>query len=483
MNVESVAWIIERKDVLSGLFYLLALFMHPNANTQLDLPSPRTNGRALLLSLLFYTLAMLSKTIVITLPAVLLLIPWAIRGTISVTEALRATPFIVLGLLLGAHDAMSARAGEPVDFQHTLLQKLFIASRAVCFYLSQLLWPSDQQIIYQRWNVQEDGAIWVSCFLFIATLLVTLFFSRNTIGRAPLASLLFFGGTLFPVLGLIDFGFMSFSFVADRFQYLASIGPIVCFSAMVIGMTDTSRLDDHTGTAATTTKRWLIPSVLVAILASRTFRHVSVYQNNEAFWSYIVSANPTARSAHLNHGNEMRRQKEWLKAEPCFQRALQQDPHDLKALTNYAATLTTLSRPEEAIPLLERALEVNPTRVSSLNGLGNAYSGMGQREDAIKYFKKVIDLDPNSESGIKARANTGNELARLGRYEEAVPYYEGAIAVKPTYTNARKSLAVVLRQLGRNVEAAEQYRQVLEYDPTSSSAREELDMLEGNGSR
>ena len=366
MNVESTAWIIERKDTLSGLFYLSSLVTNPN----MRMPQLERDSN-FWLSLIFFILAMLSKTSTVTLPAVLLLVPWVIRGQIKAAEVKRAAPFFIVGLSMAAYDVSVARIGEPVDFGFTLAQRILIASRCVVFYLSKLFYPDKLLVIYPRWNVKEEMELWVLCFIGVVALLLCLFAFRSRISRLPIASLLYLGGTLFPVLGFLDFGFMEFSFVAERFQYLACLGPVTCVSVglgklgeNICGKDKTKRLSFNAGVLG-----------LLAVFASQTHAHAKIYESQELFWSHIVSVNPSARSAKLNLANEMNRQERWNEAVPLYEQSLEMKPDEPKAMVNIAIGLEKLKRYDEAVGHLEKLIAIQPNNLKALNGLGNILSG------------------------------------------------------------------------------------------------------------
>ena len=463
MNVESTAWIIERKDTLSGLFYLSSLIMNPNMRD-----SHLETRSSFWLSLLLFILAMLSKTSTVSLPAVILLIPWALRGQIKSMEVKRAAPFFIVGLSMAAYDVSVARKGEPVDFGFTLTQRvLIIASRCVVFYLSKLFHPAPLLVIYPRWNVEEEIKVGVLCFIGVVALLLALFALRSRMGRIPIASLLYFGGTLFPVLGFLDYGFMEYSFVAERFQYLACLGPITCFSVGLGKLGGRFCGKDKTN--------WLSLNALVlgllATLATQTYTHAQIYQSQESFWTYVVSANPLARSAKLNLANEMNRQERWNEAVPLYEQALEMNPDEPKAMVNIAIGLEKLKRYDEAVGHLEKLLSFQPNHLKALNGLGNILSGQGRHDKAETYFRTVRSLDP---SNTIAGLNLGNELARQNKLEEAVDVYKSTLQTKPGYIKCRLSLAAVLGMLKREDESRAQYRQVLAYDPDNLLAKSKL---------
>ena len=229
LHVESVAWIIERKDVLSGLFYLAAALAWTRFVEQ---PRPQRYAWALGL----YAAGLLSKSIAITLPAALLLGHWWKQGRVTSTDLLRLVPFCAVGLAITVGDLSFYRAVDAKalgDLDYSLTERTLIAARALWFYAGKLLWPSNLAVIYPLWNIRvADPLAWGYLIAAIA-LAVALWHFRRVLGRGPLAGTLFFAVTLSPVLGFVNYGYMQYALVADRFQYLAGIGVM----AVVIGAT------------------------------------------------------------------------------------------------------------------------------------------------------------------------------------------------------------------------------------------------------
>ena len=224
LHVESVAWVIERKDVLSGLFYLAAALMWMRFVEQ---PNPRRYAWSLAL----YAAALLSKSIVVTLPVVLLLWPWWKQGRVTSSDLLRLVPFFVVGLVITVGDLSFYRSGEAEPFDYSLAERMLIAARALWFYAGKLLWPSELAVIYPRWDIRVADPLAWGYLVAAVALVVGLWHFRHQLGRGPLAGALFFAVTLSPVLGFVDYQYMKYAFVADRFQYLAGIGVM----AVVIG--------------------------------------------------------------------------------------------------------------------------------------------------------------------------------------------------------------------------------------------------------
>ena len=226
LHVESVAWIIERKDLLSTLFYLTAVLTWMRF---VETPGWGRYGLALAL----FTAGLLSKSVVVTLPAALLLWHWWQRNRVTVTDLLRLAPFFVVGLGITAADLAFYTSREPLDLGYSVIERGLIAARALWFYVGKLLWPTELAVIYPLWDIHVgDPLAWlyVVAAVAVATL---LWVGRHRVGRGPLAGALFFAVTLSPVLGFVDYGYMQFSFVADRFQYLAGVGVL----AVLIGGT------------------------------------------------------------------------------------------------------------------------------------------------------------------------------------------------------------------------------------------------------
>ncbi len=216
--VESVAWATERKNVLSLVFYLLAL----RAYLIFD---EKSQARSYVAAMVFFVLALLSKSVTCSLPAAILLIVYYQRGSINRRDIRRLSLFFVLGLVMALVTGMIERehvgaAGR--EFQWTFAQRSAIAGRALWFYGFKLIWPAKLTFIYPKWTDLGLGQVyWPVTAILVA---VALFLLRKRIERGPLVAVLFFGGTLLPALGFINLYPMRYSYVADHFQYQASIG-------------------------------------------------------------------------------------------------------------------------------------------------------------------------------------------------------------------------------------------------------------------
>ena len=234
MQVESVAWVTELKNVLSGVLYFGSALVY------LKFDRTRKTG-AYASSLFFFVLGLMSKSVIATLPAALLVVFWWKRGKLSwKQDVLPLVPFFIVGISSGLFTAWVEQhfiGAEDAAYNYTLIERTLIAGHATWFYLSKLVWPADLIFIYPRWDISET--IWWQYLFPAAAVLVAValgWLSRRW--RGPLAGFLFFAGTLFPALGFLNVYPFRFSFVADHFQYLACLGVIVPCAAGLARLAD-----------------------------------------------------------------------------------------------------------------------------------------------------------------------------------------------------------------------------------------------------
>src|SRR5437016_5594536 len=256
VQVESVAWITERKNVLMGFFFLLTLLAWiVFIDERTKRPWPFYG-----LALVFYVLALSAKSTACTLPAALLLILWLQKRRINTRRLIQILPFVILGMGMGLLAVWWERyhqgTSRAVFAFLTPIERILIASRAVWFYLSKLIWPSNLTFIYPRWNISPQHLLDYTWLLAGIVLSVGIYFLRRYVGRGVEVAAAFFVITLSPVLGFIMLFTFRYTFVADHYQYLACIGPIALASAGVVTFADAFKQS-----------RGLILSAAVCVLA------------------------------------------------------------------------------------------------------------------------------------------------------------------------------------------------------------------------
>ena len=460
LHVESVAWVIERKDVLSGLFYLAAVLAWMRFVEQ-----PRRGWYVC--SLVLYAAGLLSKSIVVTLPVALLIWHWWQQGRVTSANLLRLVPFGIVGLIITVGDLSFYQYRDVLALGYSLTERTLIAARALWFYAGKLLWPSSLAVIYPLWDILVSDPLAWGYLIAAVSLAVALWGFRYQLGRGPLAGALFFAVTLSPVLGFVDYGYMEYAFVADRFQYLAGIGVI----AVVIGTAShgVRHLPDLWQKGA-----WGVAAVVIVVLGLMTWQQASIWKDNETLNRHIIAHNPQARSAHLNLGNALSRQGRHEEALAAYRVEIQRRPDYFKTHIGLGATLDALGRYEEAETHLRRAIALNPQTGHAHSYLGSVLYNQGRYEEAIAAHRVAIEQDSGF---VEAHFNLGVVLDKLGRYEEAETHLRRAIALNPQDTDSHQELTEALFRIGQSAQeneqpevAAEYYMRALEIDPYYTKA-------------
>ena len=451
VHVESVAWVIERKDLLSGLFYLTA------ALTWMRYAAEPRRSRYLL-ALVLFVAALLSKSVAVTLPVVLLIWQSWKHGRPKAEELWRLVPFFVLALGITAADLAFYRGREVVSFDYSLVERALIAARALWFYVGKLVWPTKLAVIYPLWEVTARDLIGWLCLAAACASVVLLWTSRHRIGAGPLAGSLFFVVTLSPMLGFVDYGYMLFSFVADRYQYLACIGliaPAVGIAAKAIESLRGASLLCGRGLAA----------MVLAALGLLSWEQSGIYRDRIALFSHIVELNPEARHAHYNLSaalGEAGRYEESLSAGLVAER---QTPGFPGVHANLGRALAMLDRFEEAEPHLLRALELDPHNEPARYTLAESLRKQGRYDESIEHYRSLVEAMPDH---ALAHVGIGNALIELGRNEEALDAMTKALALLPTLrdeASPHRFMGRASERLGRLDEAAEHFLRAVEIDP------------------
>lgn len=443
LHTESVAWIMARKDMLATLFCLMAFFMWLRF---VELPSRGRYAGALLL----FTAAMLSKSVVVVFPATLLILQWWKEGHLTRAYLLRAAPFFFVGLAIAIGDMLFYQDVQPLSLGYSVAERVLIAAHALWFYLGKLLWPVDLAIIYPHWDVNvADPLGWLYVMAAVAVAGV-LWFLRDRIGRGPLACALFFAVMLFPTLGFIDYGYMRYSFVADRYQYLAGIGAIVFFIAAAAYGVD--KLPDVLRKIAKSAAL-----VLLVALGAATWNQAAVYKDEVTLFRHVISINPQARTAHLNLAYALLLSEGGSEeALAAARTAVKKRPLYYSSHNVLGAALSGLGRYKEAEGHLRRAIELNPRYAPAFLNLGESFRGRGRYKEALEAYLAAVRIDPDYPLPY---VGMGYVLFGLKRYEEAVSSMKRALSLQPGLPMAPRLYSLIGQALGRmgRHEEAERY--------------------------
>lgn len=388
VHVESVAWVIERKDVLAGLFYFLGALAYLHFEE-------KRNWGSYVLALCLLVAGMLSKSIVVTLPLALGLCLWWRRGKVAWSDLKALSGMLALGGVLALADVLYGRSlGSAFDPGVSLLQRPLLASRAVAFYVSKLLWPVSLVAIYPQWNTTGSAAVNWGALIAVAGVLLGLFAFRKHIGRGPFAAAACYVVTLGPVLGFIGFGFMKYSYVADRFQYLASAGPIALVCAGAVSASDRWAARIFGGSAAQSKAARLLAGALLVVLGALTWHYSAGYGDAELLWTRTLAQNPKAWEAHHHLGLALSQQGKFEEGLVHFQKALSLRPDYAEGWYNLGMGLQEMKRDQEAARAFQRAIELNSAYAQPHNALGAFYAQQGKYAEAEKEFREALRLDP-----------------------------------------------------------------------------------------
>ena len=436
VQVESVGWITERKNLLSGFFSFLSLyfflkFYNPDKPHNFNEDQNEERPWSIYgVSLFFFICALWSKSVASTLPAVILLIHWWKQNSIRKKIFLMMIPYFTLGFVFSIITIQLEKfrvgaIGPEWDF--SFLDRLLIAGRALWFYIGKLVWPNPIIFIYPRWSI--DDSIWWQ-YIYPVTFLFLIFLLwhwRGSIGRGPLTAILFFAGSLFPALGFFNVYPMRYSFVADHFQYLSGIGIIVIFS---------SGVDKITGDKKSLASFILLAALLIT-LGKLSWNQGPVYKNELSLWKDTIKKNPKAWMAHNNLGVALVAEGKNEEAISHYKMAIKFKPDYTEAHSNLGIALTNKGNTSEAISQLKKAIELNPDYFDAHYNLGNALLRKGNTSEAILYYKKAIELKPDY---AQAYNNLGFALMNKGNTSEGISQFEKAIELKPDYAKAHDNL-------------------------------------------
>jgi len=468
--VESVAWISEQKNTLSLFLYLIAALAY------LRFDRTRRPSSYALASVLF-ALALLSKSVTATLPAALLLALFWRNGRLAFRrDALPLLPWFAAGVFAGLFTAWVERTyigarGQAFDLG--ILGRCLLAGRVVWFYLGKLLWPSDLTFIYPRWQVRLTWPWGLGLAGLIAA--TGLLVAAGKRGRAPLLALLFFVGSLFPVLGFFNVYPFLFSYVADHFQYLPCLGVIalVCQggAALVRSAATTAGASRARAAGAAAS------AALLAVLFVLTWRQSGLYRDVPTLYGDTLAKNPECWMAHNNLGAYLNASGSTKDAIVQLRLAVALKPDYADAHNNLGNALS--KEPglrEEAVREFEAALRLAPGMAEAEGNLGLVLVGIpGRLSEGIGHLEAALRASGEDPEFAGLHADLAAALARApGRLPEAVAQFEAALRMNPGSAAALSGLGAALARSGRAAEAEARIRQAIALDPGDADAHDNL---------
>jgi protein O-mannosyl-transferase len=449
VQAESVAWMSELKNTLSGFFYLSSALLYFKFDRTRN---RRYWGGAFAL----FALGLLAKSVIATLPAALLVGLWWKRGKLSRPDIASVLPFFLISIPLGLFTAWMERkfiGAEGAAFNFSLIERTLIAGRAIWFYLSKLAWPQDLIFIYPRWRISQT-VWWQYLFPVAVICLLAVLWSYRKTSRAPLAVCLLFIGTLFPALGYFNIYPFAFSFVADHFQYLACIAPLALAAAAAAS-----------GISRMKSNAWMAQcgiGVVLAAFAVLTWQQSTMYADMRTLWDVTIEKNPDCWMAYSNRGFGLLQEGRVADAIGDFKAALNVNPDYAFAHNNLGMAMLQEGLVDDAVPHFTKALELKPDYAEPYDNLGTVYFQRGQVDASITSLQKAVTINPAYSD---AHFNLGIAFRSKGDTDSAIAEFQKTLQYAPEDLEARRSLAGVLLDKGKTAESIVQFQNVLATKP------------------
>ena len=450
LNVESVAWVSERKNVLSTFFLLLTLWAYIK---YVD----KKNARNYLLVVLFLALGLMSKPMLVTLPFVLLLLDfWPLKRFGEVRPArlvFEKVPLFIL--LIGSCVAtfIAQKSGGAIRFSEFSSLYFRIANALVSYfeYLRNMLWPSGLSVFYP--HPGNALPIWKPLACTIVLVVVTIWVVKE-IRRAPYLAVGWFWylGTLVPVIGIVQVGEQA---MADRYTYVPLIG---IFIAIAWSLPEQIK----------TGKEKLLPilsGIVISLLITLTWIQVSHWKNSITLFKHAINVTDTkylgVATIHAFLGDAYHREGELDIAISEFKKSLDLDPVNLYGLNNLAATLAEQGNLKEGLIYAQKLARFQPDYTPGLITMGNILEETGKLDQAQIYYEQVLKQDSDS---FENYLNLANILYRKGDLEGAIPHYKKVITLNPNLLEAHYNLGNIFGQLGQPIDAKKEFEQAIRCD-------------------
>ncbi len=505
LRVESVAWVAERKDVLSAFFFLLTIWTF----TRFALEAGSKNKRPKLYygaALFFFCLGLTSKPMLVTLPFILLLLDFWPLKRLSASSILRPDPklralllekipFFVLSFVVSAITFLAQKEAREATPESNFSMRIANAIISYARYLGKTIWPTKLSVLYPYPNHWPWVQIFLAAILVVAVTVVAVRTARSW----PFLPVgwFWFLGMLVPVIGLVQVGEQS---MADRYTYLPSIGIFIIVVWGGIELINRFHIPKIIATVSV--------SLILVSLAICTRQQLKYWRNSELLFNHAIEVTKDNYPMYVDLGSVLVEQGRIDEATNCFYKAIQINPGYTHAYNSLGTTFVKLGKPAEAENFFEKTLRINPSDAEALNNLGvisarqgdlsgaekklkqsvqirpdypDAFNNLGQvvgaqgrQDEAINCYRAVLKIDPYFQG---ARNNLAVQLARKGQYEEAASYCQQELKLNSNQPRAHLTLGNIFVAMGRRNEAITQFTEALRLDPGLSEARNQLTAL------
>jgi len=475
LRVESVAWVTERRDVLSGFFYLLTIFSYLLPRFVADDNSPFWRRHILPLSL--FLLALLSKGIVISLPLVLVIldiyplrrVPISLRGWSNPEFRpiwLEKVPYFALALVFGVvgyfgqQEVGAIVSSDNFDVGSRVSHVLFSSG----FYIWKTIVPINLVPIYQApagFGLTSWQVLFSAAFMMFIT---AVGFALRRAWPLVLAVWISYLITAAPVSGIVKIGAQI---AADRYTYLSCLGlAILAGAGFLMGMRSTERLIRNS----------LISAALIVLfcLGVLSWRQTQIWHDSETLWRYTLGVNNDLHLAHNNLGMNLNAQGKTIQAIAHYRDALRINPTYAEAYNNMGIALFTQGKSEEAFKCFTDALRIAPRYAEPYYNMGVALYALGRPSEAVRYLEDALRIKPNYSN---AHHKLGLILASQGKFDQAIWHYREALRINPGLYIGHYNLGVSLAAQGKLDESQKSYLEELRINPGCAEAHLNLCVL------
>ena len=487
LRAESVAWVSERKDVLSGLFFILTLWAyaryaevrgakdgcgeHPTSNIQHPTSNDRPHAprftlhasRFYLFALLFFALGLMSKPMLVTLPIVLLLLDyWPLRrGKPTPALLLEKLPFVALSGL-SCLITLLAQQGAIKSFEdYPLLARICAALLSCKIYLAQMFYPAGLAAYYPYSPHPAIGAAAMAGILLLV--ISAIAWGERRTRPWLLVGWAWYLVMLLPVLGLVQVGGQAH---ADRYTYLPQIGVYVALAWL--GAEAVARWQVSVGVVGG------VMAGLLGVLMVCAWKQTAYWKNSEILWRHALDCTSGNVLAYVNLGHELYEHRRFDEAIIHYQRGLEYQPNNRQFHNNLANALREVGRLDEALVHYERAAQIDPGSAVAQANLGKALGLKGRHEEEIARYEMALRIDPGF---LPAHMSMGNALVQQGKPDLAIPHFQRVLEARPRDAGAHLNLGLCFFQLGRVAEAKSQYESALQLAPTDPGIQNNLAWL------
>jgi tetratricopeptide (TPR) repeat protein len=508
LHVESVAWIAERKDVISAFFWITTMLAY-------ETYARRDSIVAFFAALILFGLGLMTKPMLVTLPAVLMLMDAWPLGRMKVGDGvlrrfillvLEKTPFIIFAAASCVVTFLVQQRGDSIAAVDILPigSRIANAITAYASYIVMTVRPINLAVFYPHPGTALPMWKIASSAIFLMALTVPIIMSRRS-RPYLLIGWLWFLGTLIPVIGLVQAGAQS---MADRYMYIPQIGLAIIAAwggrDVWAFMGKTLRKDRQPGLVFFAAPAFLI----LAIFAVITAVQISYWKDSVALFSHAINVTSGNYLAHKNLGVAYSKHKQYDQAikqyldgikaksndpdlyynlgntmddlgkldeaEQQFRKALHVDPKHCEAHYNLANVLARRAKFDDALAEYDALLKINPKHLGGLINLGNTFAMLHRPANALPCYEAALKIDPGNQEAL---TNTGNALVELGKHEDAIRSYEKSVQYNPKNIGAYANMGFAYMKMGRMDDAAKAYSEVLKIDPSNAAAQQALRAL------